>query len=430
LAQGGVAIARGDGDFDEFRDDTLRAGANLNSKKAVEILVKNSPAAFEFLKKNGVRFCEKPHREAAHSTARVEHFFDKTGAEIFTKLLKSARGNSRISIFEKFAAVEILKKNNAAVGARILNLKNFTIENFFARATILATGGGGALFAKTTNFKNANFDAIFLAKSCGAEISNLEFVQFHPTALNLPRKSARLFLLSEALRGAGAELLNEKNERFVDELKSRDFVSRAIFAQKNAFLNLSKISNFEKKFPQISEILRRENLNFREKIPVSPAAHFSCGGVSTDVFGRTNLQNLFAVGECANAKIHGANRLASNSLLECVVFAARIFEKISSENLPKIKKVNPGDISGVNENKKFLRKNSARDFLEIQKIREKMWNFCGVVREKNSLKKFLTEISKIKMRGFFARKFQIVATEVLKSAAGNLGSVGAHFWRG
>jgi len=302
-AQGGVAAAVGEGDDPAFHAaDTLAAGRGLCRPSAVELLTAEAPARIAWLRDLGVRFDDGLSLEGGHSHARVVHAGGAdTGRHIADVLTLRAREHPRI-LFEEGRRVESLSELGGA-------------------PVVLATGGYAALWSRTTNPSGATGEGLLLARAAGAALADLEFVQFHPTALR-DANGHDGFLLSEALRGAGATLLDHEGERFVDELAPRDVVARAIDARSGARLDLRGIER--DRYPTLMATLERAGYApAREPIPVSPAAHYAIGGIVTDLDGRTTVPGLYAAGECAATGVHGANRLASNSLLECLVFGRR-----------------------------------------------------------------------------------------------------------
>jgi L-aspartate oxidase len=336
-AQGGVAVALGDDDEVELHEqDTMYAGDGLCDPAAVHALVEDGPPAIEQLIEWGAEFDREGGRlaftrEGAHSRNRILHAHgDSTGREIARTLYRKAASLANIE-FRSFAAVsDLLLAGGGVVGARLGD------EDVRARAVLLATGGLGAVYRNTTNPEVATGDGVAVAYRAGAEISDIEFVQFHPTALRLD--GAPSFLLSEALRGEGARLLNAAGESFMpryhelEELAPRDVVSRAIVAEMtrtgtaNVWLDLTHRERgfVPARFPRIFETCLRYGIDLQSQpAPVAPAAHYAMGGVRADLDGRTSLPGLFAAGEVACTGVHGANRLASNSLLEGVVFGAR-----------------------------------------------------------------------------------------------------------
>jgi len=297
-AQGGIAAAVGlDDDPALHAADTLAAGRGLCRASAVELLTREAPARIAHLVELGVEFDEGLGREGGHSRNRVVHAGGaETGRRIAEVLSARVREHPRIRIDE---------------------LRVDCVADLPARAVVLATGGFAALWERTTNPRGAVGDGLMLARAAGAALADLELVQFHPTAL---RDDG--FLLSEALRGAGATLLDDDGERFTDELAPRDVVARAIVARSGASLDLRAIER--DRYPSLMATLERAGYDpAGEPIPVSPAAHYAIGGIVTDLHGRTSVPGLYAAGECACTGVHGANRLASNSLLECLVFGRR-----------------------------------------------------------------------------------------------------------
>jgi L-aspartate oxidase len=302
-AQGGVAAAIAAGDDPALHAaDTLTAGRGLCRASAVRLLTEEAPARIEELRRLGVRFDDGLGREGGHSRARVVHAGGAdTGRHIADVLTARAREHSRIRLAE---------------GQRI-----GTLAPLGGSPVILATGGYAALWARTTNPRGAVGDGLLLAQAAGAALADLELVQFHPTALR-DGNGHDGFLLSEALRGAGATLLDQGGERFVDELAPRDVVARAVASHAGAQLDLRGIER--ERYPTLMATLEQAGYDpADEPVPVSPAAHYAIGGIVSDLDGRTSVGGLYAVGECACTGVHGANRLASNSLLECLVFGRR-----------------------------------------------------------------------------------------------------------
>ena len=340
-AQGGIAAAVGADDSPDLHAaDTLSAGDGLCVPDAVRVLVEDGPRYVHELVEWGAQFDREADgglalgREAAHSVRRVLHAGDATGREIGRVLRDRVAAHPRIRVLDNARALSLLVEDGACVGASYLDRGSAERQARAAR-TLLATGGAGQVFRETTNPEIATGDGIAMAFEAGARVADLEFVQFHPTVLHVA--DAPRFLLSEALRGEGAWLVNEDGERFAfryeptGELASRDLVSRAIVREMmrtggGVYLTMGHLDGpyVRSRFPNITEACARAGLDIaRDRIPVSPAAHYVMGGVETDLDARTSLPGLFAAGEVACTGVHGANRLASNSLLEGLVFGAR-----------------------------------------------------------------------------------------------------------
>lgn len=353
-SQGGIAAVFGDDDSaDEHIRDTLVAGAGLCNRDAVEIIVREGPAAVRELVARGVDFARRNGgfdlgREGGHSHDRIVHAGDITGRAIMQALTTAVRNHPNIEMLEHRTLVDIVTNNEhtGCIGARVIN-ENGEVEIFSSSATILATGGCGNVYARTTNPSIATGDGIAAAWRAGAPVANLEFMQFHPTVMLIPGQ--RPFLISEALRGFGAEIVRSDGTAFLQHyhplgsLAPRDVVSRAIAEElllsgkSTVFLDLRKIpaEDVRKRFPTIDAVCRRSGIDMtHDLVPVVPAAHYMCGGVITDLRGETGIKRLYACGEVACTGVHGANRLASNSLLEGLVFAKRAADNVLSIAAP------------------------------------------------------------------------------------------------
>jgi len=442
LAQGGMAAMIGKGDQADWHiEDTMKAGAFHNKKSAVSLLIKDSHNAHSWLKLQGVLFDAKPSLEAGHRLPRIFHTTDFTGADIEKTLLKKISENKNIKIFKDSNAVDLIVEKNICYGVVILN-KNEVIQ-YLAKAVILATGGSGQVYQWTTNPEVATGDGIAIAKRAGAKTKDLEFVQFHPTAFKAD--ISPLFLLSERLRGEGAWLVDEKGKRFVDELLPRDIVARAVFEKQKTsevYLTMAHLDKKEiiRKLPNIYKKLKTYGYDLtKDNVPITPAAHYQCGGVVADLNGRTSVKNLFAVGEVARTGVHGANRLASNSLLEGVVWGRRVGNNIKKirnskfEILNKKFKYSKILIKLNKNNKKILNKIKS----DIQKI---MWEKVGIVRHKSEmlealeqLENYLKQIEVIKKQQGISRELLEVinlldiAILITKSALNRPKSLGAHY---
>jgi len=347
-AQGGVAVALGSDDAPALHlEDTLKAGAGIVSGPAARVLVEEGPERIRELAAWGARFDREGGRfhftrEGAHSRNRVLHALgDATGWEMVRALLDRAQRTARVSVRSFACSVDLVVADGAVAGCRFLS-EDGRETTVLARATLLATGGAGQVFAETTNPPVATGDGMAMARRAGAALVDMEFVQFHPTALAI--EGAPRFLVSEAVRGEGAHLLNGQGQRFTDELASRDQVARAIARENRAgrgpvTLDLRHLDpeHVRIRFPRIAATCARYGLDLtRDPIPVTPAAHYVMGGVATDLHGRSALPGLYAAGETAGTGVHGANRLASNSLLEGLVFGARAAEAMAADQAPAL----------------------------------------------------------------------------------------------
>ena len=348
LAQGGVACAIGPGDSPSLHfQDTVRAGAGLSNEEAIWIMVREAGAAIKDLIRLGVNFDrENGHlslnREGSHSARRVLHVRDKTGDELIRTLYEEAASLERVRFMENHYLIDVLTEEGAVAGAVLYGVSGPLIVE--TSTVVLATGGYASLLEPTTNPEGTTGDGLSIAYRAGAELCDLEFIQFHPTVL-FHNESPR-FLISEAVRGEGAILLNHRGERFMPsyhplaELAPRDVVSASIYQEMqkegtdHVFLDMRPIDpgTLMKRFPAIVEKCRSLGMDpAKEPIPVSPAAHYAMGGIRTDVWGFTSVQGLYAVGEAACTGVHGANRLASNSLLEGLVFSKRLAMKLKGQ---------------------------------------------------------------------------------------------------
>ena len=414
LAQGGIAaVLSAEDSFDLHIQDTLRAGAGLCHEDIVRLVVETGPERIRELIRLGVDFqsdeADPAHldlgREGGHSARRIAHAMDLTGARIEESLLARVADNPAITMLENHLAVDLLIRSKTGLpsrsegafsdqclGAYIYDRDSGRIDTWQAKSIVLCTGGAGKVYLYTTNPDIATGDGIVMAYRAGARVANLEFVQFHPTCLYHPRE--KNFLISEAVRGEGGRLIDQRGNAFMHrydargDLATRDTVARAIDSELKAsgddcvFLDIThQPADFlKRRFPTIYRKCLSLGIDMtREPIPVVPAAHYMCGGVLTDRWGRTNLENLFAFGETACTGLHGGNRLASNSLLEAVVFAhqawlecERRWPALRDEPLPEVEEWSAGNAHRIEE--KVLVSHN------WDQIRRLMWNYVGIVR--------------------------------------------------
>lgn len=344
LAQGGICVLHDEGDYDAFFEDTLRAGHYENRKESVDIMIRSSRDVINDLISKGVEFerDEKGElaytKEGAHSIPRICFHEDITGKEITTKLLANVRKLDNVSIMEYTCMTDLLEDEAGRICGVLAEKDNSSIE-IYAGDVIFATGGIGGQYAYSTNYRILTGDGCRIASDHGAELEHMDYVQIHPTCL-YRKKKGRNFLISESARGEGAIILNHKGERFVDELLPRDVVTEAIRKEMEKegveyeFLSFENVPDevIRNHFPHICETCLEDGYDIlREPVPIVPAQHYFMGGIHVDSNSETTLPHLYAVGETSCNGVHGKNRLASNSLLESLVFAARAARKINSE---------------------------------------------------------------------------------------------------
>lgn len=342
LAQGGICVMRDENDYDDFMEDTMKAGHYENRKESVDIMIRGSRDVIDDLIRYGVEFDKRDGeltytKEGAHSKPRILFHKDITGREITSKLLTRVQELENVEILEYTTMTDVIEENGVCVGIQAENEAG--TWRFYAKNTILATGGIGGNYTHSTNFPHLTGDAIEIAKKHGIRLEHLDYVQIHPTTL-YSKKPGRRFLISESVRGEGAVLYNKNKERFVNELLPRDVVSKAIHEQMEqdgteyVWLSMEHIptETILSHFPNIYKKCLEEGYDVtKECIPVVPAQHYFMGGVWVDSDSRTSMEHLYAAGETSCNGVHGKNRLASNSLLESLVFAKRAAKKIQEE---------------------------------------------------------------------------------------------------
>ncbi len=455
-AQGGVAVALSEDDETALHeDDTQAAGAGLCDERAVRVLVQDGARYMRELIGWGAEFDREGGRllftqEAAHSRRRILHAGgDATGHEIVRALIARARADGRIEFLAHAATEELIVEDGRCRGVRYLDPLVRASRSLRARAVVLASGGAGQLYLHTTNPQVATGDGMAMAYAAGAELADMEFVQFHPTALNV--EGAPRFLLSEAMRGEGGVLRNAEGKRFMPryheraELAPRDIVSRSIVAElertatRTAFIDMTALDTryLRRRFPKIYDTCLRYGLDLtRELVPVSPAAHYIMGGVRTDLDGRTTLRGLYAAGEVACTGVHGANRLASNSLLEGLVFGARAGRAAAADHAAGAPAATHDDARddahGDGAGRAIMSDANAGEIaLAVRKrVRRLMWERVGILRSRQSLTRALGEFEQIeRARSLRApsRNFATVALLIARCALWREESRGAHF---
>lgn len=462
-AQGGIAAVLGEDDsFDRHVDDTLVAGAGLSDPEATRFVVEHAPESIAWLRSLGVPFSqENGHlhltREGGHSARRIVHVTDATGAAVQRTLIEHVRRTPNIQVFERHMLVDLItsaklgdKGPNRCLGLYALDEATDEVVTFRAPHTIVATGGAGKVYLYTTNPDTATGDGIAAAWRAGCRVTNMEFIQFHPTCLYHP--NVKNFLITEAVRGEGGKLLLPDGTRFMPnhdpraELAPRDVVARAIdFEMKKhgldcVFLDISHQPRefILEHFPNIHARCLELGIDItKQPIPVVPAAHYTCGGVHTDLKGRTDLQGLHAIGETAYTGLHGANRLASNSLVECMVFARSATQDILATPLPAVPDVPQWDDSRVTDADEAVVISHNWD-----ELRRFMWDYVGIVRTNKRLERAAHRITLLQqeIQEFYStfhvsmdllelRNLVTVADLIVKSAQSRHESRGLHFSR-
>lgn len=470
-AQGGIAAVFASGDsYEKHFRDTTRGGAGLCYEQAVKIIAEEGPHRIQDLEQWGVSFTHKSGssqydlgREGGHSMNRIVHVKDKTGYAVEMKLLERVMEHPAIEVHENYSVIELItehhinnnkktkRENKNCWGAYALDDKTSTVKTFLAKVTLLATGGTGQVYLHTSNPSIATGDGIAMCFRAGVDIANLEFMQFHPTTLYHPKADS--FLISEAVRGFGGILRAKNGDRFMEqyheqaELAPRDVVARAIDKEMKkrgdecVYLDVTHLDTrkVRDRFPQINEKLLSFKIDMtKELIPVVPAAHYMCGGVLTNLEGKTSLRGLYATGEAACTGVHGANRLASNSLLEALVFSRRAYESaadfIQKEKI-RFPAIPQWDDKGTFDQQEWVY--ISHDRAEIQKI---MWDYVGIVRSDLRLKRAERRVTMIagEIENFFKktkvtppllelRNLATVALKIIQCAQFRKESRGLHY---
>jgi len=474
-AQGGIAFVVSK--FDSYQDhinDTLKAGAGLSALDAVEIMVKEGPERIKDLIKIGTEFTQNEGEydlamEGGHSHPRILHSKDLTGKEIERALIERVNINSNIDIKEDYLAIDLMTEHNIqklkdthlenrnCLGAYVLDIKSGKVETIISKATVLASGGVGQVYLHTTNPAIATGDGVAMGYRAGAQIANMEFIQFHPTSFYISEMESSMsspsFLISEALRGFGAKLVTTSGNEFMSkyddkkELAPRDIVARGIdtelkkSGEEYVLLDISHKNGDEviNHFPNIYNRCLDSGIDItKEPIPVVPAAHYSCGGIMADQFARSSLNGLYACGEVAMSGVHGANRLASNSLLEAIVFAKRAADHIKeflSKNKTGFPEIPPWDDSGtLTADERILITHN------LKEVKHTMWDYVSIVRSNQRLERAAKRIHTIfeevedfyKRTGVFPEIIELrnliaCANIIIKSAKLRKESRGLHY---
>ena len=471
-AQGGISAVIDEGDsVDRHMSDTIDAGAGLCDESAVRHTVVHGKEMISWLTDLGVKFSRETGldgksylhltREGGHTHRRVVHAADATGWAIENALIKNTLEKTNIHIFEYHIAIDLVttdkiypddkhKSVNRCVGAYVLDTQNNHVETFKAKNVILATGGASKVYLYTSNPDGSSGDGIAMAWRAGCRVANMEFMQFHPTCLYHP--TAKSYLITESVRGEGGKLLLPDGSEFVHEfdprgvLAPRDIVARAIdYKMKKlgidcVYLDISHKSKefIQKHFPNVyARCLKIGYDMSKEPVPVVPAAHYTCGGVNTDLSGRTDVKNLYAIGETTHTGLHGANRMASNSLLECLVFARSTSEDINSSKIADIEKIEipPWDESRVTEPDEEIV--VAHNWEELRRF---MWDYVGIVRTNKRLQraKHRVDLLTSEIEEYYShfrvsgdlielRNLTLVADLIIRSALSRRESRGLHY---
>lgn len=463
-AQGGMVAVLKENKCDSTEShisDTIKAGAGLSEFNTVKFISENSDKVVKDLLNFGVKFDRDKDgnlcftKEAAHSVRRILHSGgDATGKMIEKSLVEQVQNNNNIDVYEEGTVVELLINSNGECrGVLVFNNMTGEYETVYSPAVILATGGIGQLYKYTTNPEGATGDGLAIAYNAGAVMQDMEFVQFHPTALAFDDDVNR-FLISEAVRGEGAKLVDADGMEFMakyderKELAPRDIVTRANYNEMmrnhlaNVYLNASCIdkAKLAERFPTISKKCLEHGIDIsKDFIPVAPAAHYFMGGIRTDVEGRTSINGLFAIGEVSSTGLHGGNRLASNSLLECVVCAYEVADFLKTQNLDAPKSIDANIKSIIDQ---YSEEDEDVEPIDTDlfkaELKDIMWNYCGILRDEKSLMTALEKLDELKSKFPRTRKCQTkaeyefknmltVARMIVVSALGRKESRGAHY---
>lgn len=463
-AQGGMVAVLKENKCDSTEShisDTIKAGAGLSEFNTVKFISENSDKVVKDLLNFGVEFDRDKDgnlcftKEAAHSVRRILHSGgDATGKMIEKSLVEQVQNNNNIDVYEEGTVVELLINSNGECrGVLVFNNMTGEYETVYSPAVILATGGIGQLYKYTTNPEGATGDGLAIAYNAGAVMQDMEFVQFHPTALAFDDDVNR-FLISEAVRGEGAKLVDADGMEFMakyderKELAPRDIVTRANYNEMmrnhlaNVYLNASCIdkAKLAERFPTISKKCLEHGIDIsKDFIPVAPAAHYFMGGIRTDVEGRTSINGLFAIGEVSSTGLHGGNRLASNSLLECVVCAYEVADFLKTQNLDAPKSIDANIKSIIDQ---YSEEDEDVEPIDTDvfkaELKDIMWHYCGILRDEKSLMTALEKLDELKSKFPRTRKCQTkaeyefknmltVARMIVVSALGRKESRGAHY---
>lgn len=469
-AQGGIAAVWYDNDsYEKHIDDTMICGANHNNRNVVDFVVRESTDRIKELIEWGTQFDLKDNgeydlvKEGGHSESRILHHKDITGFEIERALIEKVQSHPNIELSDHHFALDLITQHHLGeqvsrksgdiecYGAYVLNTETSQIQTVLAKKTILASGGAGQVYSTTTNPKIATGDGIAMAYRAKAEVEDMEFVQFHPTSLYQAGDSGPSFLISEAVRGHGAILRNHDGEQFMPKYDSRgslaprDIVARAIDNEMKKsgddFMYLDcthlDLKDFIEHFPNIYNKCKSIGIDIQNDwIPVVPAAHYICGGIKVDEKGRTSIQNLLAFGECACTGLHGANRLASNSLLEAVVFSHRAFEFLKNNQLNNYK----SNVPHWNQDGTEAPEEMILITQSLKEVRALMSNYVGIVRSQLRLKRALDRLeiiyretdelyhrTTVSVKLCELRNLINVAYLIIKFASQRKQSIGLHF---